>query len=97
MKKVEKFLKHISRLEPGSAPSAGYFEKIILEAREAKSEFQALHKTDVKRRQKCFVAMNENDFDIENMSFYKTLKKAKKDFGNSQNYMEVDVLFKDVV
>lgn len=50
MKKVEKFLKHIARLEPGCAPSSGYFEQIINEAREAKAEFEALHKADVGRR-----------------------------------------------
>lgn len=50
MKIVEKFLKHIARLEPGSAPSAGYFEEIILEARAAKAEFEALHKKDFGKR-----------------------------------------------
>lgn len=96
MKKVEKFLKHIARLEPGSAPSAGYFEEIILEAREAKTELEALHKTDVRRRQICYVAMNENEFDIENMSFYKKLKDAKREWGGSQKYMKVTISFEHI-
>lgn len=49
MKKVEKFLKHISRLAPGSAPSAGYFEEIILEAREALHEFKKNQKKKVSK------------------------------------------------
>lgn len=47
MKKVEKFLKHISKLETGSAPSVEYFEQIILEAREALEEFEKLRQPPV--------------------------------------------------
>jgi len=50
MKKVEKFLSHISKLEKGCAPSCGYMIEIIEEARKAKAEFQALYKADVGRR-----------------------------------------------
>jgi uncharacterized paraquat-inducible protein A len=49
MKKVEKFLKHISKLEVGSAPSVGYFEQIILEARESLEEFEQLRQHNVEQ------------------------------------------------
>lgn len=47
MKKVEKFLKHISKLETGSAPSVEYFEQIILEAREALEEFEQFRQYNI--------------------------------------------------
>lgn len=49
MKKVEKFLKHISKLEVGRAPSVGYFEQIILEARESLEEFEQLRQYNVEQ------------------------------------------------
>lgn len=40
MEKTQKFINKVARLELGSAPSVGFFEEIIKEAREAKVELE---------------------------------------------------------
>ena len=58
MKKVEKFLNRISKLEPGCAPSVGYFTEIINEAREAKDEF------DKAQQKRALVDMMRGDEEL---------------------------------
>jgi len=41
-----------------------------------------------------YVAMNKGEFDIENMSFYKTKHKAEKEWGKKQDIIKVQVIFK---
>lgn len=43
-----------------------------------------------------YVAMNEGDFDIENMSFSKTLEGVTRSFGDTQKYKKVTIRFEDV-
>jgi hypothetical protein len=43
-----------------------------------------------------YVAMNEGEFDIENMSFYEKLRDAKKKWGSSQKYMKVEICFEHI-
>lgn len=55
--------------------------------------------TDVRRCAKVvtgYVAMNENEYDIENMSFYEKLKDAKRKWGGSQKYMKVKISFEHI-
>lgn len=54
---------------------------------------QALHKHFVNCRVSGFVAMNKGEYDIENMSFYKTKKKAEREWGNKQDIVKVKVGF----
>ena len=48
---------------------------------------------DVSKRLSCYVAKNKGEFDVENMSFYKTKKKAKRKWGNEQEIKKITILF----
>ena len=43
---------------------------------------------------KGYVAMNENDFDLENMSFHNSKRKAQSVWGKSQKIVKVEIHFK---
>ena len=50
---------------------------------------------DVSNRLNGYVAMNKNEFDIENMSFYKSKKKAERDWGNEQEILKIQIIFRN--
>lgn len=43
---------------------------------------------------KGFVAKNGNEYDIENMSFYKTKEKALREWGTTQKIVPITITFK---
>jgi hypothetical protein len=43
-----------------------------------------------------YVAMNDGEFDIENMLFYENLSDAKRRWGGSQKYMKVEICFEHI-
>jgi hypothetical protein len=42
---------------------------------------------------KGWVAMNKGEYDIENVSFYKSYRQAVKDWGKRQVYRRIKVIF----
>ena len=67
---------------------------IAIEKAEKILRSESLNISDVKqKRVSGFVAMNKNEYDIENMSFYKTKKKATQEWGNKQHIAKAQINF----